>query len=296
MAHTDQLIKALAYNDQVRIYLIDLTQTVREGSQRHEMWHTATAAYGRTLVAAALLAGNLKGEDRLTVQVKGEGPIGRILCQADAKGHVRGYVDNPHVALELNDEGKLDVKGAVGLPGMLSVTKQLAVGEPFTGQVPLVSGELAEDFTYYMAVSEQTPSSIGLSVLVNQDETVRVAGGFMIQVLPGATDETIEQLEANINQLGRFSSLLDSGKSLEDIMNDLVNEQTVRILSREPVVYQCSCSKEHFEDRLLLLSKEDLKQLIEEDEGAEVICHYCNDHYNFTKEELENILALKEEK
>lgn len=289
----DQLIKALAYDDQVRIYLLDLTQAVNEGSRRHDMWHTATAAYGRTLIATTLLAGNMKGDERLTVQIKGEGPIGRIVCQGDAKGHIRGYVDHPHVALELNNESKLDVRGAVGLPGTLSVTKQLAIGEPFTGQVPLISGELAEDFTYYMAVSEQTPSSIGLSVLVNPDETVRVAGGFMIQVLPGATEETITQLEQNIQQLERFSSLLDSDQSLEEIMSYLASDQEVRILSREPVTYHCPCSKERFESRLVLLPEEDLQQLIDEDEGAEVICHYCNEHYLFTKEELEDILNQK---
>lgn len=292
----DQLIKALAYDDQVRIYLLDLTQAVNEGSRRHDMWHTATAAYGRTLIATALLAGNMKGDDRLTVQIEGTGPIGRILCQGDAKGQIRGYVDQPHVALELNKEGKLDVRGAVGLPGTLSVTKQLAVGEPFTGQVPLISGELAEDFTYYMAVSEQTPSSIGLSVLVNPDETVRVAGGFMIQVLPGATEETITQLEQNIQKLGRFSSLLDSNQSLEDVMSYLASDQDVRILSREPVTYHCPCNKEHFESRLVLLPADDLQQLIDEDEGAEVICHYCNEHYQFTKEDLEEILKQKEAK
>ena len=287
----DQLLKALAYDGQVRVFGLDATDTVNEARERHETWHTATAVLGRSLAATALLAANLKGTDRLSVEIIGEGPVGRILADGDAHGNVRGYVTNPKVALELNDKGKLDVAAAVGLPGTLVVRKYIGDSEPFAGQVPLVSGELAEDFTYYMALSEQTPSSIGLSVLVNPDETVAAAGGFMLQVMPGATDETIDALEKRIASLGRFSDELESSKSIEALLDLLVGEGNSEILDYLPIKFLCSCTKERFAQGLQSIGRKEIEAMIAEDQGAEVVCHYCNNHYDFTEDELKALLV-----
>lgn len=289
---TDQLLKALAYDDQIRVFVLDLTKSVDEAHRRHDTWHTSTAVLGRTLVATSLLGANLKGDDRISVEIIGEGPVGRIVTDGDSVGNVRGYVQNPHVALELNKNGKLDVAGAVGLPGTLTVRKYITgAEEPFSGQVPLISGELAEDFTYYMALSEQTPSSIGLSVLVNPDESVAAAGGFMIQVMPGATDETLDNLEERINSLGRFSDLLDQNKKLEELLDILVGENNSRILDKHEVAFYCPCSKERFANSLKMIGKDELEAMINEDHGAETVCHYCNEHYHFSENELKDLLV-----
>lgn len=290
---TDQLTKALAFNDEARIYILTATNLVAEAQQRHDTWHTATAAFGRTLIGSLLLAGNLKGNDRLSVIIEGSGPIGRIVTDASSQGDIRGFVSQPHVALELNESGKLDVRGAVGLPGTLKVTKHLEGGEPFSGQVALVSGELGEDFTYYMAASEQTPSAIGLSVLVNPDETVRAAGGFMIQLLPDASEETIVALEEQLQDLGRFSDLIDQGLDAEGLLANLIGEHDYRILSQTPVRYYCPCSHDYYYKQLHRLSKEDLTLLIEEDHGAEVVCHYCQEKYFYDEAELSQIVKEK---
>ncbi|MGO4929480.1 Hsp33 family molecular chaperone HslO [Fundicoccus sp. Sow4_D5] len=291
---TDQLLKALAYDGQVRVFVLDATKTVNEARERHQTWHTATAVLGRTLAATALLSANLKGTDRLSVEIIGEGPVGRVVTDGDAYGHVRGYVTNPEVALELNDQGKLDVAAAVGLPGSLIVRKYIGDSEPFSGQVPLISGELAEDFTYYMAVSEQTPSAIGLSVLVNPDESVAAAGGFMIQVMPGATEETITAIEERIGSLGRFSDKLEEAESIESLLDLLVGENNSEILAYQDVKFLCSCSKERFTEGLKLIGRKEIEEMIIEDHGAETVCHYCNNHYQFSEEDLEAILVDKE--
>ncbi|UUX32881.1 Hsp33 family molecular chaperone HslO [Fundicoccus culcitae] len=286
----DKLLRALAFDKQIRVYVVDATQMVAEAQQRHKTWHTATAALGRTLVATTLLAGTLKGDDRITVEILGDGPIGHIVADGNASGDIRGYVANPEVALALNADGKLDVAAAVGLPGTLVIRKYIGDSEPFSGQVPLISGELAEDFTYYMALSEQTPSSIGLSVLVDTDETVKVAGGFMIQVMPGATEETIATLENRLAKLGRFSDLLDKGLTLEMLLGELVGEDQYEILTETAVRFYCDCSKERFAKSLMSVGRQELEAMIHEDHGAEVVCHFCNEHYQFNEAELQALI------
>lgn len=286
----DQLLKALAYDGQIRVLVLDSTEVVREAHRRHQTWHTATAVLGRTLAATILLSANLKGEERLSVEILGAGPVGRIMAEGDSNGNVRGFVSNPQVALELNRFGKLDVARAVGLPGVLTVRKLLGKKEIFSGQVPLTSGELAEDFTYYMAVSEQTASSIGLSVLVNQDETVAASGGFMLQVMPGATDETLDDLEQRINELGRFSELLESQESVEDLLDLLVGKGNSEILEKVPVQFYCPNDRAFFEKGLLSIGRDEIEAMIVEDKGAEVVCHYCNDHFDFTEADLRQLL------
>lgn len=288
------MLKALAFNGQLRVMVLDATGVVQEAQRRHQTWHTATAVLGRTLVGTLLLASNLKGDERTSIEIMGTGPVGRIIADADAHGHVRGFVSNPEVALELNEHGKLDVARAVGLPGMLTVRKYLGTKELFSGQVPLISGELAEDFNYYMAASEQTASSIGLSVLVNPDETVNVAGGFMIQVMPGATEETITYIENRIQELSRFSTLLESQSSLEALLDLLVGEGNAEILTKESIEFYCDYTKERFAKGIQSIGKAEIEAMIAEDQGAEVVCHYCNERYHFDETELRAIIAAGE--
>lgn len=288
---TDKLIKALAYNDEIRIYVVDATDMVAEAQRRHDSWNTATAALGRAMIATTLLATGEKGDAKVTVRIDGNGPVGYIVVDANAKGETKGYIHNPQVSLGLNDQGKLDVRGAVGTQGNLIVTKDIGMKEPFVGQVPLVSGELGEDFTYYLANSEQIASAVGLSVLVDTDETVRTAGGFMIQVLPGASEETITQLEETIAGLPLVSKMMDQGKTSEEILEQLAGEANYRIIDEQSVQFKCDCSKERFSNSLVSLGEEDIIEMIEQDHGAEAVCHFCRTKYQFSEEDLKEILA-----
>lgn len=288
----DSLIKALAYNDEVRIYVIDATEMVEEAREVHDSWSVATAALGRSMIGTTLIGATLKNEqDKLTMRLQGNGPIGGVVVDTNMHGETKAYIQNPHVSLDLNEKGKLDVRGAVGTEGALAITKDQGLKTPFVGQVPLVSGELAEDFTYYMAVSEQTPSSFGLSVLVNPDESVRVAGGFMIQVLPGVSDETIDEIEKTLQEMPQVSDLLDKERSLPKLLDVLVGEGNYRILEEMPVSFKCDCSKERFADAIVALGKEEIQDMINEDHGAEAVCHFCRSKYEFTEEELEELKA-----
>lgn len=288
---TDSLIKALAYNKEIRIYVINATDMVEEARKVHDTWSTVTAALGRAMVGTTLLGATLKNEqDKLTVRINGDGPVGHIVADSNMHGETKAYAANPHVNMELNEKGKLDVKGVVGENGMFTVSKNQGLKTPFTGQVPLVSGELAEDFTYYMAVSEQTPSAFGLSVLVNPDESVRVAGGFMIQVLPGASDETIDALEKTIQQIPQVSDILDKNDDLESILVQLVGEDNYQIIEEIPVCFKCDCSKERFSKAIISLGQNEIQQMIDEDDGAEAVCHFCQSKYQFDAVELETLI------
>lgn len=289
---TDKLIKSLCYNNEIRVYVVDATEMVKTAQEKHDTWSTATAALGRGMIGATLLGVTLKGEDKLTVRIEGGGPIGYLLIDSNAKGETKGYIKNPHVSLPLNDKGKLDVRGAVGTEGSLTISKDIGMKNPFVGQVPLVSGELGEDFTYYMAHSEQIPTAIGLSVLVNPDETVKAAGGFMIQVLPGASDETIGKIEEAISDLPLVSRLMEEGEKPEAILERLIPDGSANILEEMPVSFTCDCSKERFENALVTLGETELQAMIDENHGAEAECHFCRTKYHYSEEEL---IALKEE-
>ncbi|OJF95513.1 Hsp33 family molecular chaperone HslO [Alkalibacterium sp. 20] len=289
---SDKLIKALGYNDQIRVYVVDATDMVKTAQEKHGTWSAATAALGRAMVGTTLLGTTLKGDEKLTVRIDGKGPVGYILVDSNGKGETKGYIKNPQVRLPLNEQGKIDVKGAVGTDGMLTVSKDLNMKRPFVGQVPLISGELGEDFTYYMANSEQVPSAIGLSVLVNPDETVKAAGGFMMQVLPEAEDETIAKVEEAIGNLPLMSKLMDEGETPEQILDRLVTDRSTRILESIPVSFKCNCSKERFKDAIIALGKKEIQEMMEEDHGAEAMCHFCRTTYQFNEEELNE---LKEE-
>ncbi|MFC0234429.1 Hsp33 family molecular chaperone HslO [Vagococcus entomophilus] len=286
---SDYLIKALAFEGQIRAYAVRATDTVGVAQQKHETWSASSAALGRTMVASLLLGATVKGEDKLTVKVQGNGPGGAIVVDSDGSGNVKGYIQNPKVSLPLNNKGKIDVRGAVGTEGILSVTKDLGLKEPFTGQVPLVSGELGEDFAYYMANSEQVPSAVGLSVLVDTDETIKASGGFMIQVMPGATDETLAEVEKRIATIPLVSKLMDKGETPEQILERLLGAENIKILDKMPVQFKCDCSKEKFASAIITLGVKEIDSMIKEDHGAEAVCHFCGNKYLYTEKELEDL-------
>ncbi|MGX2943695.1 Hsp33 family molecular chaperone HslO [Enterococcus alishanensis] len=284
---TDYLVKALAYNGYVRAYAVDATSTVAEAQRRHDTWNTSSAALGRTMVGALMLGATLKGDDKLTVKVQGDGPAGQIVVDSNGQGDVKGYIDNPHISLPLNEAGKIDVRGAVGTQGFFTVIKDLGLKDPFSGQVPIVSGEIGEDFTYYLAVSEQTPSAVGVSVLVDTDDTIKTAGGFMIQMMPGVTDEVIDTIEARLNETARISSLLDEGQTPEEILQNLLATDDINFLEKMPVQFKCDSSKEKFAKAIITLGADEIQAMIDEDHGAEAVCRFCGDKYEYSEADLE---------
>ncbi len=289
----DYLVKALAYDGQVRAYAVRTTETVREAQRRHQTWPTASAALGRAMTAGVMMGAMLKGDSQITIKIEGGGPIGHILVDSNAKGHVRGYVSNPHVHFELNANGKLDVARAVGTNGTLTVVKDLGLRDYFTGQVPLVSGELGEDFTYYFVSSEQTPSSVGVGVLVNPDYTILAAGGFILQLMPGTEEQTIADIEKNLATIPPISKMIESGLTPEQILHALLGgEQNVKILETMPVSFVCRCSRERVADAIISLGVEEIQQMIDEEGKAEASCHFCNETYTFSAEDLEELKKL----
>jgi len=282
----DYLVKALAYNGQVRAYAVSTTEMVAEAGRRHGTWKTASAALGRAMTAGVMMGAMGKGDTKLTIKIEGNGPLGFILVDSNANGDARGYVANPHVNFEGKEKGKLDVTRAVGTEGTLTVVKDMGLKENFSGQVPLISGELGEDFTYYFASSEQVPSSVALGVLVNPDDTVKAAGGFILQLLPNTEESVIAELEAILSIFPPISQLVDQGLTPEEILVQLFTEENVTILERMPVQFKCNCSKERFENAIISLGRDEIKAMIDEDGGAEVSCHFCNEYYNFDKDEL----------
>ncbi|MGO2082812.1 Hsp33 family molecular chaperone HslO [Vagococcus sp.] len=284
----DYLVKALCFDGQIRAMAVRSTEAVAEAQRRQDTWRAATAALGRTMSASLMLGAMHKNDEKLTVKVQGDGPIGAIIVDVDAHGNVKGYPKNPHVNLPANEKGKIDVRGAVGTEGFISVIKDLGLKEPVSGQVPLVSGELAEDFTYYLANSEQVPSAVGLSVLVDNenDDAVKAAGGFMIQVMPGATEETISEIEKRIADIPMVSKLLDAGESPEEILYRLLGKENVTILEKSPVQFYCDCSKERFAAAIITLGAKEIQAMIDEDHGAEAVCHFCGEKYYYDEQEL----------
>ncbi|PIC84971.1 MULTISPECIES: Hsp33 family molecular chaperone HslO [unclassified Sporosarcina] len=287
---TDYLVKALAFEGQIRAYAVRSTETVGEVQERHQMWPTATAALGRTISASVMMGAMLKGEDSITVKIQGNGPLGPIVVDANAKGEVRGYATNPQTHLPLNEQGKLDVRGAVGTEGMLSIVKDLGMKDYFTGQVPIISGEIAEDFTQYMVVSEQVPSAVALGVLVDPDNTVKASGGFILQVMPGATEETIELLEGRIANMTAISTMIDNGLTPEGILVEVLGQENVEFLSRIDVKFDCECSKERFSEAIKGLGAVEIQAMIDEDHGAEAQCHFCLEKYQFSEQELRELI------
>ncbi len=287
----DYMSKVLAFEGQVKATALIATETIGTAQKRHDTWSASTAAMGRTMIGTQLLASSLKGSDRLMVQINGDGLGGKIIAEANGSGQMRGYITNPHVSLPLNEQGKLDVRKVVGTNGSMTVIKDLGMKEPFAGQVPLIDGELGVDFTYYLAASEQINGAVGVSVLVNPDESVRAAGGFMIQLMPGATEETILEIERRINEIPLVSSLIDQQETAEDILVRLLGEENIKFLEKMPLAFHCDCSRERFSAGLISLGSAELEEMIREDKPAEIVCHFCNEKYDFSVEELEVLKA-----
>ena len=283
----DYLVKALAFEGKIRAYATNTTNLVSELQKSHDTWPTASAALGRTATVGAIMGAMLKGEEKVTIQIKGNGPVEQIVVDANAIGEIRGYVTNPHVDLPLNSKGKLDVAGSVG-EGYLYVIKDLGLREPYRGSVPIVSGEIGEDFTYYFTYSEQTPSSVGVGVLVNPDDTIKAAGGFLIQVMPGLEEEQLVQLEETLSNLPAVSTMIDQGYSPEQILERLFASD-FKVLEKQDIIFKCNCSHDRIRELLVSLGTEEIEDMIAKEEKAEVVCQFCNTKYQFNKGDLENI-------
>ena len=286
----DYVIRATAADGQIRAFAAttrDLTETAR---QAHNTSPVATAALGRLMTAAVMMGYDMKGEDDLlTLKIQGDGPIGGLVVTADSKGEVKGYAFNPGVMLPPNDKGKLDVGGALGI-GVLSVIKDIGLKEPYVGQTILVSGEIAEDLTYYYATSEQTPSSVALGVLMNKDNTVRQAGGFIIQLMPGASEAVISALEKKIGEIHSITTLLDVGNTPETILQYILGDLGLEINEKLPAKFTCNCNKRRIERALISVGKKDIQEMIDDGKPIEVNCHFCNKNYTFDVDELKDIL------
>lgn len=289
---SDILIRGNSMDGAIRVFAAVTTDLVNEAQRIHHTYPTSTAALGRLLTGAAIMgAAGLKNDtDSMTVQIKGEGEIKNLVAVTDSKSRVRGYVSNPFIDRPLNDKGKLDVGGAIG-GGYLCVVRDMGMKEPYVGQVPLVSGEIAEDLTYYYAKSEQIPTSLALGVLVDTDNTVIASGGFMIQLMPEATDEMAERLEKILKDIPPVTSMIRDGMSAEDMLFR-VTEGFSMLCENKAVIpkYKCKCSRERMEKALISIGKEELRSIIDEQGTAELTCQFCDNKYQFDKKELETLL------
>ena len=287
----DKIIKFLAYNGKISITCIKTTDVVEEARKIHDLSPVATAAFGRLLTITLLMGEEMKGNgDNVTVQVKGNGPIGTMLAVSNNIPEVRGYVQNPNIDLPLNEFGKLDVGGAVGNEGYIHVIKDMGLKEPYIGVSNLTSGEIADDFTNYFVNSEQRQTAVALGVLVDKNG-VREAGGYLITPMPDATDEEISKVEKGIFEAGAISKMLDDNLSLSEIAKKVTGDKNIKLVEDNKVPkYKCNCSKEKMTEALISIGKKELEDIIREDGKAELVCHFCNTKYNFTKDELEEIL------
>ncbi len=287
---SDYIVRATAADNQIRVFAITSRDLVEKARQIHNTSPVATAALGRTLSAGAMMGSMMKGEqDLLTLQIRGDGPLGGITVTADSKAQVKGYVNEPAVLIPANAKGKLDVSGAIGR-GMLQVIRDLGMKEPYAGQTELQTGEIAEDLTYYFATSEQIPSSVGLGVLLNRDNTVRQAGGFIIQLMPYTEEKVIDALEKRLAAMSSVTELLDRGLSPEGILEDLLGEFGLTVNDTVPAAFSCSCSRERVEKAIISIGSKEIRDMIRDGKPIEVKCHFCNEAYTFTIEDLKEIL------
>lgn len=286
----DYIIRATAANDQIRAFAAVTTQMVANAREHHNTSPVATAALGRLLTAGAMMGSMMKGEkDVLTLQIKAGGPLQGITVTADSQGNVKGYVGNPDVCIPANSKGKLDVAGAVG-PGFLNVIKDMGLKEPYSGQVMLQTCEIAEDLTYYFATSEQVPSAVGLGVLMNKNNTVRQAGGFIVQLMPFAEEEVISRLEQNVQKINSVTSLLEEGHTPESLLEKVLEGFDMQINEKTDTRFHCNCTRERVEKALISIGRKELNEMIQEGKPIEMNCHFCNTNYTFTVEEMKEIL------
>ncbi len=285
----DYIIRGMAANNQIRVFATTTKNTVEEARQRHQTSPVATAALGRLMTAAVMMGNMLKDEqDLLTLQIKGSGPLGGIMVTTNSKAEVKGYVHNPDVELPLNAEGKLDVSGAIGL-GILNIIKDMGLKKPYVGQTHLVSGEIAEDLTYYFASSEQIPSVVALGVLIDKDLSVKQAGGFIIQLLPDADENLIDILEKNLINMPSVTALLEENKSPEELLKQVLGDLDFIIHEKTNARFYCNCNTNKVEKALISVGKKDILEMIEDGEPVELACHFCNTKYTFSVEELSEI-------
>ena len=290
----DEIVRAITTDGFVKISAITGKAMVERARQIHRTLPLATAALGRSLMAASLMGNQLKDDrgNSLTLQIKGGGPLGRITVVSDSAGNVRGSVQTPDVSLPLREgDGKLDVGAAVGTDGTLTVIRDMGLKEPYVGMVPLVSGEIAEDVASYFVVSEQVPTACALGVLVDRDQSVRAAGGYLIQLLPGADDGVVGRVEAGVAALGSVTPRLDAGMDAEALLRAALSGFEVEVLTREPVEYRCYCTRERVATALVSMGRDELTALIEEQGAAELTCQFCDAVYRFDREELKDLLA-----
>lgn len=288
--YKDYIVRATAADHQLRAFAVTSKDIVEKAREIHNTSPVATAAIGRLLTAASMMGSMMKGEkDVLTLQIECGGPIGGITVTADSNADVKGYVNNPNVILPPNAQGKLDVSGALG-PGFLNVIKDIGLREPYNGQTHLVSGEIAEDLTYYFATSEQVPSSVGLGVLMDKDNHVRQAGGFIIQVMPDTDDEVIDKLEARLGEVHSVTEMLDKGMTPEDILNYVLEGMDVEILETVPTQYKCDCSFERVSKVIASLGKKELQEMVDDGKPVEVNCQFHGSHYKFDTEQLKEFI------
>ena len=286
----DYVIRATAAEGTVRAVVAITTNMVKDAMNVHGLSPLASAALGRTMTAASLMSTFLKGpKDTLTIQIKGDGPLGGIVVVSNSSANVRGYVYNPLTYLPLNENGKYDVAGAIG-SGYLNVIRDLGMKEPYIGYVELQTGEIAEDIAYYFASSEQTPSVVALGVLTNSEELILCSGGFIIQLMPGAQENTISRIEEKISGIPSVTKLLSEGKTPEDILELILGDMNLKVGERTPCKYQCNCSRERMERNMLSLGKKEILSIVEEQHEAEAHCHFCNSKYQFTEEDLLNLI------
>ncbi len=286
---SDYIVRAIAANGQIRAFAATTKNLVEEAKNRHNTSPIATVALGRLLTGGAMMGTMMKNDaDIITIQIKSDGPIGAMTVTADAKGRVKGFVKNPQVMLPLKN-GKLDVAGALGI-GVLSVIKDIGLKEPYVGDTILVTSEIADDLTYYFATSEQVPSSVGLGVLMNKDNTVEQAGGFIIQLLPGASEETVNLLEKRIAEVKSVTDLLEKGMTPEQILEFILRDMDLNILDKINTQFYCNCSKDRVSKAVMSTGAEEIQQMIDDNEPIEVNCHFCNSHYTFSVEELKEML------
>ena len=291
---SDYIVRAAAADLQIRAFAITSRELVEEARSIHNTSPVATAALGRLLSAGAMMGAMMKGEqDLLTLQIKGDGPLGGITVTADAKARVKGYVNEPAVLIHANAKGKLDVAGALG-NGMLRVVKDLGLKEPYVGQTELQTGEIAEDLTYYFATSEQVPSSVGLGVLLNRDNTVRQAGSFIIQLMPFTDDKVIDELERKLSGVSSVTSLLDQGLTPEELLQKLLGDFGLEITDTLPASYYCNCTRERVEQAIVSIGSKDIREMIQDNKPIEVKCQFCKKAYTFDIEDLKRILARAE--
>lgn len=286
---SDYIVRATAAGGQVRAFAATTKDLVEKARQLHNFSPIATVALGRLLTGGAMMGTMMKGDaDLVTIQIKGDGPIGSMTVTADSKGRVKGYVANPQVMMPPKD-GKLDIAGALGI-GVLSVIKDIGLKEPYVGDTILITSEIADDLTYYFATSEQVPSSVGLGVLMSKDNTVHEAGGFIIQIMPNASDEFVEQLEKRIHEIKSVTQMLEHGMTPEQILEHIFEGMDLKILDKVPTEFYCNCSKDRVSKAVISIGAEEIQKMIDDNKPIEVNCHFCNSHYEFSVEELKELL------